>query len=150
MPNNIPLNVKPTFTHASIIGDDKNMLIKALEFFLQHSYDAVNAFFIDKHGYLVFCDIPKNTNPNLRPLPNAILYPILTNPIILAEHIYQYLEGLSPEMKNAMGAIPDDSVDHYVDGWELFTPDCHSEEHGIDNYHDGITFMAVKPFIVEL
>ena len=131
------------FHSASISGETKQQFLAAIEFLLSHAESDINSFLIDKNGYLVFC----KTYPNQKNI-DPILYPFKPNATVLTEHAFQYLSELTPTQKEALGCVPNSSKELCEDGWELFIPDCYSDEHGIDSYRDGTTLLAVKPVII--
>lgn len=132
------------FHSASISGETKEQFLAAIKFLLAHAESEINSFTIDAHDYLVFCC----SYPNQKNL-NVTRYPFKPNPTVLTEHAFQYLSELTPEQKLELGCMPDGSEELCVEGWELFIPDEYSVNHGISNYRDGTTLLAVKPIIIE-
>lgn len=134
---------QPSFA-ASLAGETKELLVQALEFLLDHAEIDINSFLVDGSGYLVFC----NTYPAQKNI-DTIKYPFKPNPVVLAEHAFQYLSELTPEQKEDTGCVNDGSEELWVNGWEPFISDNCSIHHGIESYRDGTTLLAIKPIIIK-
>lgn len=68
---------------------------------------------------------------------------------ILVNHIINYIKSLSEKDLAAFECEPSGYEEDYEIGWELYTPDWYSDEHGIDKYTCGQTVLAVKPHFLE-
>lgn len=143
-------NIKTPFHKFIISGDDKSSLIDAMDFLMKRISAPINSFMIDPKGYLVFCHTyMRRDGSRSQNNFNTTLYPFQPTAVVLSEHIYQYLNNLTTPQKEAMGAIIDSSAEYCECGWELFSPNEHSDDYSITDDRDEATPIAVKPIIIE-
>lgn len=141
--------MKQSFDCIRLSGNTKDLLVDALNFLVEHITFPINSFLVDDTGYLVLCHTFLHNGVRTQSGFLTNMYPFEPNAIVLAEHIYQYLNNLTNAQREAMGAAPDGSEESYEYGWELFTPDWYSDDYKITDYRDGSTLLAVKPKLIE-
>jgi hypothetical protein len=121
-------------------GDSKVLLTEVLRFIISTNQLTLEGFYIDRTGYLVFCEYVGEGETK---------YPYEQTPVSLTEHIYQYITSLSDEELASMGCEPSGYEEDYSIGWEIFIPDYCSDNYDITDYTWGKTVLAVKPKLIE-
>lgn len=128
----------------SLSGSGKTDLNMCLDFILTHT-DGIEAFSYeemekpDRPTCLVFHSYETKDSQK---------YGFPVNSVILAEQITQWLDALDELELRKFGARPNGSEESYEMGWELFSPDWYSIQHGIANYELSMV-LAIKPKLLE-
>ncbi len=127
-----------TFTAS---GESKELLLNTLDFIMRKI--DIRGFYFDRTGYLVFCSRVNEQNKNEKE------YPFMATPVLVAEHVFQYLSELTDEELTLMECEPTGYEEDYDIGWELFIPECGSDVYSVTDYSWGKTVLAVKPKLIE-
>lgn len=131
----------------SFTGDNHEALVSVLEYLFQTQEPLIQYFRMEqvktkgsnKNGKaLIFTYMRKNATP----------YPFPVTPVMLAEHIEQYLANISTLTDFGPNEGETGYEENVSYGWTIFKPDWYSEERGIWNYSICDEF-AVRPKLIE-
>lgn len=128
--------------------DDINKLADALEFIVNQlepktGFNEINAFGIDKKGYLVFWHLYDNETEE-----GVVRYPMRVDKTILTQQIANWVADLNLQQLADMGCTSDPYAEEEEVGYELFIPKWYGE-HEIDSYECWQTLLAVRPVMIQ-